>query len=380
MIKMFRYLSFKVCLILSISIFVSSIPAKETELTSVYRIKKYIKQIKSNEIMHSLRMIVYKSKPNRFYGTSGHKNIQDFLVNTLESYKNDKSVSVKVDEFKLNTKVGRDFYQSNFDSKIVPMYKANSKEHKKWSRFNSYMQSLILKKKDIIGKNIIWQKKGESSKTLVITAHYDTVSHDPQTMMIDEKSSMPGADYNASSISILLGLIKLLNPIKLKHSIKIVFLDAQSVGYLGSYHFAKKLKSNSNDIIGVVNLEMLGHDSKHFDKRKKLKNFKVYARDSKADTENLDAQLHDKISKIAKKGTSGIRFDLVRNNFNNSDNFRFWEQGFASVTFTQNWEDDFNKKYQTKNDFPETINQKTLFHAFKYLAISTLGLTLDVKK
>jgi hypothetical protein len=373
-------LSFKLSFILVASLFSFSVTAKEMKLTSIYRVNKYIKKIKEKEIMHSLRMIVYKSKPNRFYGTSGHKSIQNLLVETLNSYKFDESVSIKVDEFKLNTQVGHKFYQKDFDSKIVPAFKPNSKEYKKWFNLKSYMQNLLISKKDIIGKNIIWEKKGTSDKTLVLTAHYDTVSYDSKTLKINENSNMPGADYNASSVAVLLGLIKLLNPIKLKHSIKVVFLDAQSMGFLGSYDYATKLKNSSSNIIGIINLEMLGHDSKHFDKEKKLNNLKIYSRDSNEDPENLDLKLHDKFAKLGKKGTSGVRFSLVRNNFKNSDNFRFWEQGFSSLTFSQNWEEDFNKKYQTKNDFPETINQRTLFHAFKYIAVATLGLTLDIKK
>jgi hypothetical protein len=380
MFKVFRYLNFNIFFIICCYLILGNVEAKEIKLKSLYQINKYIKDIKEKEIMNSLRMIVYKGEPNRFFGTSGHKNVQDLLLKTLKSFNHEKSSSVSVDDFKLDTKIGNYFYQQNFDSKIVPIFKKDSKEYQKWFNFKNYMQNLLLQKKDILGKNLIWSKKGESDKTLVITAHYDTVSHNPDTMIINENSNMPGADYNASSISILLGLVKLLNPIKLKYSIQIVFLDAQSLGFLGSYDFAKKLKINRNNIMGVINLEMLGHDSKHFDKLKKLNNFKVYGRDENKDIDGNDLKLYQSFSKLGNRGNSGIRFDFLRNNFNSSDNFRFWEQGFASVTFTQNWEDDFNKKYQTANDFPETINQRTLFHAFKYLARSTLGVVLDIKK
>lgn len=378
--KLFQFVNFS--LIASVLFFYSanSIAASSKNLNSVYKLKKYISSIKKKELMHSLRMIVYKSKPNRFYGTPGHKNIQNLLIETLMSYKKDELTSIKIDEFKLDLTVGKQLYQSDFDTKIVPAYKPQSEEYKKWNKFNKYMQSMIESKKDVIGKNIIWERQGESDKTLVITAHYDTVSHDPKSLEIDQLAHMPGADYNASSVSILLGLVKLLSPLPLKHSVKIVFLDAQSLGFLGAYDYAKKLKKQSDKIVGVINLEMLGHDSKHFDTQKKHRNFKVYARDSKKDPEQTDINLYQNYSQLAKKSNQSIRFNLERNNFNNSDNFRFWEQGIPALTFTQNWEDDFNKKYQSKNDFPETINQSTLFHAFKYLAIATLGFTQDVKK
>ena len=380
MFKVFRYLNFKILLLISCSFILGDLEAKDVKLTSLYKINQYIRDIKEKELMNTLRMIVYKGKPNRFFGTSGHRNVQKHLLDTLKNFNYENSANLVVDSFKLNTKVGADFYEQSFDSKIVPTFKKDSKDYQKWFNFKNYMQKTLIKKKDVNGKNFVWSKKGESEKTLVLTAHYDTVSHNQETMKINENSDMPGADYNASSVSILLGLVKLLNPIKLKYSVKIVFLDAQSLAFLGSYDFAKKLILNHANTIGVINLEMLGHDSKHFDKLKKLKNFKVYGRDKNQDVNADDFKLYEKFSKLGKKGNAGIRFDFIRNNFNSSDNFRFWEQGFPSVTFTQNWEDDFNKKYQTPNDFPETINQRTLFHAFKYLARSTLGVVLDIKK
>jgi hypothetical protein len=67
--------------------------------------------------------------------------------------------------------------------------------------------------------------------------------------------------------------------------------------------------------------------------------------------------------------------------FENSDNFRFWENGFIGGTFTQNWEDDFNPKfYQTPQDTPETLNHQTLYSAYQYLGGATLGILLDLTK
>lgn len=370
--KIFLNLSFSLLFLFSFNI-------QAKQIKSIYQTKSHIKKYSKKKLINSLRMIVYKSRPNRYFGTVGHKNIQSFLFETLKNYKLDDQTTVNEDSFKLNVEVGKKLYQNDFDTKIAKSYPKESKEYKKWNSFKNYMQSTLENHKSTLGKNFIWEKKGTSGKTLIFTAHYDTVSHDPKTLRVNPNSKMPGADYNASGVAVALSLVDLLYNQQLHHSVRIVFLDAQSIGFLGAYDYAQKLKSESDSIIGVINLEMLGHDSKHFDKAKKYKNFKVYSRDKQQDPDGKDLQLLEAFSKSTKKMSVNIKFDITQNNFNNSDHFRFWDVGIPALTFTQNWEDDFNPKYQSGNDFPETINQDTLYNAFKYLAQNTLTYLINIK-
>lgn len=370
-------LKFSMLISLSFSLFISSnLQAKQ--IKSIYDLRKTVSSYSKKRLVNSLRMFVYKGKPNRFFGTVGHKNVQDFLFSTLTNYKVDDSITVTADKFKLNTEVGAALYQNDFDTKVAVSHAPESAEYKKWNSFKNYMQSMLNSYKDMPGINYIWEKKGSSGKCLVITAHYDTVSHDPKTLRVNTNSKMPGADYNASGMAIAMGLVELLHNQSLNHGVKIVFLDAQSIGFLGAYDYAQKLKDQKENILGVINLEMLGHDSKHFDKEKKYKNFKVYARSVAKDSESKDEQLFETFKKTTKKASVNIRFILDRNDFSNSDHFRFWDVGIQALTFSQNWEDDFNKKYQSSNDFPETINQDTYYNAFKYLAHNTLGFLINI--
>lgn len=369
--KVFLSLSFSI-----ISLFSISIQAKQ--IKSIYNIRSHVKSYSKKKLVNSLRMFVYKSRPNRFFGTSGHLAIQEFLYSTLKNYKVDDKTNIIEDAFDLNLEVGKKLYQNDFDSKIASTYKPNTPEFQKWNRFNHYMQSMLDKNKNHKGKNYIWERKGTSGKTLIITAHYDTVSHDPKTLKINPNSKMPGADYNASGVAIALSLVDLLYNQDLYHSVRIVFLDAQALGFLGSYDYAQKIKEQKDTILGVVNLEMLGHDSKHFDKAKKYKNFKVYTRDSNKDPSHSDINFLKQFSKTTTKAKVNIKFNLVQNNFNNSDHFRFWDIGIPAIVFTQNWEDDFNPKYQSANDFPETINQQSFYNSFKYIARNTLGFLMNL--
>lgn len=366
-----------ICLSFSLSLSLYTF-AKSKQVTSIYNLRSHVQSISKKNLVNSLRMFVYKGKPNRFFASSGHKKVQQFLYSTLKNYKTNDDTKVTEDIFDLSIDTGKALYQSDFDQKIVPSYKPGSPDYKKWSGFKNYMHSILDKYKSVQGKNYIWEKKGTSDKVLVVTAHYDTVSHDPKTLRIDEKKIMPGADYNASGMSIALALIRLIHDQKLTHTIRIVFLDAQALGFLGAYDYAQKLKVEKENITGVLNLEMLGHDSKHFDKKKKYKNFKIYARSKKSDPDDEDIALINMMKKIDKKTSVNIKFEVARNDFNNSDNFRFWDVGIPAITLSQNWEDDFNPKYQSGNDFPETINQQSLYNAFQYIAQGVLGHLLNI--
>lgn len=369
-----KFLSFSI-LVISLAVF-----GKAENPKTGYQLMSYIQKIKDKELMHNLRMISYKGTPNRFFGTSGHKKTQDLIENTLKSFNEDGKVSFRTQSFKPNLEVSKAFFQNDFDKKIKRQFKEGSEEYKKWNAFNLYMQNLTKSKKEIEGKNFIWSKKGKSNKKLILIAHYDTVSHQKKDLKIDESQRMPGADYNASGVAILLSLVKLITPLDLENSIEIAFIDAQSLGYLGAYEYAQDLKKDKDNIVGVLNLEMLGHDSKVLDKDKKLKNFKVYMRSTKDDPDHLDERLYKTVTLLSQKLGGIIRFEVEANNFKKSDHFRFWEVGIPSIVFTQNWDTDFNPRYQTADDFPETINQKTFNFAYRYIALSTIGYLLDIKR
>jgi len=360
----------KFILILSFS---TSILFAQTKLTSIYKVKSYIGKSKQNTIIKNVRDIVYAGIPNRFFGTVGHKNVQSFIQNKLEKADELKNVSLQIDTFKIDTNAGIKSFEQDFNKKIKPVFKSDTKDFKKWSGFKDYMKKTIESKKEIDAKNFILTVKGASEETLIITAHYDTVIHNKETMIIDEKSKMPGADFNASSVAIMLELIDRVSTLELKKTLKFVFLDAQSLGFLGSYQFAKGLSEKD---IGVINLEMLGYDSKTKDENKRLRNFKAYARDSRVDSKGVDKKLYELINKYVKKSGTSMNFKLDQNNFDHSDNVRF--NKIANLTLSQNWEEDFNPNFQSKNDFPETLNQRTLYNSYKYIGIGILGYALDL--
>ncbi|MGE3610231.1 MAG: M28 family peptidase [Bacteriovoracaceae bacterium] len=333
--------------------------------------------LSSKNLVQIINEFVRVSAPSRMIGKRGHDKAIEYIKSTIEKFDSKKSGKSTLASFSPDIIEAQNFYQNDFNQKVEGKIAKTHPDYQKWLKFTLYMKGVAEKYKDVKGQNIIWEKAGlNPNKVLILSAHYDTVSHDPRTLEIRENDSMPGANYNASGVSIALGVIKLLAKIDLNYSVQVAFLDWQSIGFLGSYQYAKELKNSGKEILGIINLEMLGQDTSYFDRAKKIGNMCVYTRPDREEVSWVRGLLAH-----GAKFNNKVDFDLRPNSFESSDNFRFWEQGLKAATFTQNWEDDFNPKfYQTPQDTPETLNHETLYSSYQYLAGATLGTLLDLTK
>lgn len=340
-------------------------------------LKSDLQRVSSKELIGWVNGLVKASSPSRMVGLPGHDKAVDYLKSEIVRLDPKSSGKLIFSSSPADVEVIKAFYQKDFDDKVEGKIPAGHPDYQKWLKFTRSMQTLAETKKSHPVQNITWEKTGiNSSKVLVVTAHYDTISHDKSTLMVKENETMPGANYNASGVAVALGLIKTLVQTDLNYSVRVVFLDWQGIGFHGSYQYAKELKNLGKEVMGVVNLEMLGQDTSFFDKTKKNGNMSVYLRDL-ADESRWVKKLTDNGSKVTQK----VSFEMKPNGLESSDNFRFWEAGFMSATFSQNWEDDFNPKfYQTAEDTPETLNHETLYHGYQYVGGAVIGTLLDLTK
>ena len=312
-------------------------------------------------------------------GQPGHDGAKAFILEEIKRVDAKNTGSTTVIDFNPDLEEARRFYQKDLNDKFAGQSKT-SPEYLKFFQFLQNLTATLDKLKDQKGANIVWEKTGlNSNKLLVITAHYDTINLDPVRLVIPTTGAMPGANYNASGVSVALSILKTLAQSDLNYSVRIVFLDWQGLGYLGSWQYAKELKAWAQapkEVLCVLNLEMLGQDTSYLDKTKKTGNMAVYLRRNSAE-ENFVKKLVQHGSKIESK----VSFEIKPNNFDQSDTFRFWDQDLMAATFSQNWEDDFNPKfYQTAQDTPETLNHETLHGAYKFIGGAVMGTLLDITR
>ena len=388
-------LNFKCFILIGLSLIIShEILAQSFEIKSekikvqpskVFDLKSNIKLIEKDSLMKMLRDFVKTSRPSRLVGTDGHSKAQDFILKAIEEADPNKKNQRYVDTFNPDVDYAKKMYWDDFNRQIKPAYKPGDENYKKWLEFTKSTTSFIESKKSFKGKNIIWEKKGRTKPNtiLVIGAHYDTIVHNAKTLLINEDALMPGANDNGSGVVIGLSLVELLSKIDLPITVKIVFFDWGELGFLGSKAFVNKYKKEFMDknYLGLINLDMLGHDSKFLDKTKKYGNMKVYIRRPGSEGYLDDRKLARRIIDLGDQVSPSVNFEVGATHFNNSDNISFWNEGLSALTMTGDWENDFNKeRYHSSDDFVETININTFYRAYQYIVGSVMGMAFEITR
>jgi hypothetical protein len=103
-------------------------------------------------------------------------------------------------------------------------------------------------------KNIACDKLGSTNNTIVVSAHYDSRTED----INDSEGRAPGADDNASGVSVLLEVARILSKLSLEHSISFVFFSGEEQGKWGSKYYADFIDKADIDLDLLINLDMVG--------------------------------------------------------------------------------------------------------------------------
>jgi aminopeptidase YwaD len=101
--------------------------------------------------------------------------------------------------------------------------------------------------------NVVGEVPGmDTSAVYGVMAHFDTISEAPGTA--------PGADDNATGIAVSLEIARILAGYTLEHPVRIVFVNAEEVGILGSNVWARNAQAKNVPIEGVFNVDSVGSD------------------------------------------------------------------------------------------------------------------------
>lgn len=312
----------------------------EKRVKNSYQVRSLVEKMPRKDIEENLRAFLFATRPSRLIGSPGHKKSEQYLDEKLKAKKS-ANATYRREEFSL-------------------------------------MDESVSKEK---GVNFIWEKKGATKpeEVIVLLAHYDTLLKDPKTGKAILKGEMPGADNNASGVSILLSMMEILDKLEIPKTVRLVFLDAEEFGAQGSLHYAKELSGEK--ITGFIHLSMLAHDSRNGDTEKKLHNLRLYTNGSEADSAfgklitNLGAKEYGVLSFKEEKindGKSTLGFPETAQNL--------WKTGAPGIVLTQNRESDLNPRYMTSNDFMETLNIATYTNVFKYVTYAVLSWNYDIVK
>ncbi len=184
------------------------------------------------------------------------------------------------------------------------------------------------------GRNIIATQLGKTNPNdiYIICAHYDTVAD-------------YCADDNATGIAAVLEIARILSTQCLDNTIVYALWDEEENGLQGSNFYASLANTNNDNILGVLNIDMMGYDSD--------------APGQPGDNE-FDIDVRNFANSIAMKddilsvlGTYTFDLDaiVVDPGTTGSDHSSFWFNGFSAVLVGESWEtNDQTPNYHTAND------------------------------
>jgi aminopeptidase YwaD len=101
-------------------------------------------------------------------------------------------------------------------------------------------------------RNVIGTLRGtlDSDAIIIICAHIDAMSPTPLICA-------PGAEDNASGVSVVMEAARLLKDIRPAYTIKFIGFSGEDLGLLGSNHLASILSSSCTRIAALLNLDMI---------------------------------------------------------------------------------------------------------------------------
>ncbi len=99
--------------------------------------------------------------------------------------------------------------------------------------------------------NVIGEVPGtDDSAVYGVMAHFDTIS--------ENLALAPGADDNATGVAGSLEIARILSGYELNHPVRVVFVNVEEVGIVGSQEFATRANAEGTPYEGIFNLDAIG--------------------------------------------------------------------------------------------------------------------------
>jgi hypothetical protein len=145
-------------------------------------------------------------------------------------------------------------------------------------------------------------------------------------------------------------------------SIRFVLFSAEEQGLIGSAHYAAQASTNGDQILGVINLDMIGYDGNN-DTRMEIHAGNLLS------SQELGNFVRGNITNWGLSLTADY---LTSGSTNASDHASFWNYGYPAILMIEDFQD-FTPYYHTVNDVLSTLRQ-SYFLSNARLAIGSLAV------
>jgi Zn-dependent M28 family amino/carboxypeptidase len=185
------------------------------------------------------------------------------------------------------------------------------------------------------GENLVIKKKGETSETIVIGAHYDKID------------AGCGAIDNWTGIVIMANIYKTLASLKTKKSYLFVAFDKEEAGLLGSKAMVKAIpKESLSQYCSMINMDSFGFAA------------------PQAPVNMANSKMEKLAREIAKQ--MKIQFADAPIEDADADSSSFLSRKIPAITF-DGLSNDWQKFLHTKNDQRENINIASVYLGYRFV-------------
>ncbi len=188
------------------------------------------------------------------------------------------------------------------------------------------------------GRNVIATQLGKTNPNdiYLVCAHYDSVAD-------------YCADDNASGVTAILEIARILSEQCLDNTIVYALWDEEEIGLRGSNHYANLAQNNGDNLLGVLNIDMMGYDGDDDD------DFDIDVRQGDAASIGMGNDIVDILNTPAYGFTLNV--NVVNPGTSGSDHASFWNRGFPAVLVGESWENnDQTPFYHSSGDRFSTLD------------------------
>ena len=203
-----------------------------------------------------------------------------------------------------------------------------------------------------IGRNIVATQLGtvNPNNIYLICAHYDSVA-------------AFCADDNATGTSAVLEIARILSQYETQNTIVFALWDQEEIGLRGSNFYAEEVSANGDNILGVVNMDMMGYQNQAIGDN----NFDIDL-NSATNSESI----RDDFLTLRTIYTPTLNPIVVQPGTPFSDHKPFWDEGYGAVLVGESWEtNDQTPYYHSSNDKLATLDLSYYHEMVKLVASYT---------
>ena len=232
----------------------------------------------------------------------------------------------------------------------------------------------------------------QAKRIVLVTGHYDSRNSDT----LDVKGDAPGANDDASGVSVSLECARVLSKMKLPATIVFLAVAGEEQGLNGSRHFAKMAKEQGWDLEAVLNNDIVGGDKSAEQDHSVVRVFSegVPVAASEQDVRRIrglggesdsgSRQVARYIAEVGRTYDAGVKPMLVfrlDRYLRGGDHSAFNQQGFSAVRLTEFREDFHHQHQNVRNengveygDLPKFVDYEYVAHVARLNAATLASL------